>query len=175
MTVNSQRKGKTAERDVANWLKVNGYPEASRAVKTGTRFVHDGGDLIVDCREFRMVIEVKNHAKELTPRQVSDFSTKLNEQVLVSSGNFGFLIEKRNRVADPGQWWAHVDSVHFGMLQVMNRLCTDREIGPVVIRCSVAYLVHLLREAGLAGPAEGVSCSAQSDTRRSGDTATDGT
>lgn len=152
----SQDKGKRAERDLANWFKTHGYPDASRAVKTGDRFAHDGGDLILEYDSFRLVCEVKHHAGGLTELQVAQFGAKLIEQVRVSRAHLGVLIERRDRQPDPGRWWVHLPAWHLACLV----LAADewiKALGPdqrssawVPVRCSVAYLAERLQACGLA-------------------------
>lgn len=160
MTINSQAKGKRAERDLANWFKVNGFPDAARAVKTGDQFTMDAGDLILEHGIFRLCVEVKHHAGGLTQGQVSQFGTKLMNQVTQSRSAFGVLIERRDRVADPGQWWAHVPYRGFVNLP---RFGTRAEfIWNRPIRMTVDDFVFHLRDARLAHDADCVACSATS-------------
>lgn len=169
MVINSQAKGKRAERDLANWWKENGFPDAARAVKTGDRFTHDGGDLILEnaAADFRLVVEVKHHAGGLSVLQVSQFGVKLLEQVRHSRGDMGVLIERRDAVADPGKWWAHVSAPVFAQLVIgyPDFICHFDTVW-VPVRCSVAYFAELLRNAGLARPGTGVPASAVSGAAR---------
>lgn len=148
----SQDKGKRAERDLANWFKAHGYPDASRAVKTGDRFAHDGGDLILEYDGFRLVCEVKHHAGGLTELQVAQFGAKLTEQVRVSRANMGVLIERRDRQPDPGRWWAHLTAMDLALLVAPRLADFGWSLGEiwVPVRCSVAYLAERLQACGLA-------------------------
>lgn len=163
----SQDKGKRAERDLANWLKVSGYPDAARAVKTGDRFAHDGGDLVIDHWSepgglFRLVIEVKHHAGGLTELQVAQFGAKLIEQVNVSHGNMGVLVERRDRQPDPARWWVHIHALDFSNL-VLGRAPTRFPMRSwVPVRCSAGFLLEMLQDAGLAQRPTGVVSSATS-------------
>lgn len=175
MTINSQSKGKRAERDLANWWKVNGYPDAERAVKTGTAQTHDAGDLILEhyadgFQTFRLCVEVKHHAGGLTDLQVASFGSKLGQQCLRSKSTMGVLVERRDRVSDAGRWWAHIHARDFAILELSNAVY--EQLGPHAgfrpVRVSVGYFAQLLRRAGLARPLEVVVSSATSDTRRPG-------
>jgi hypothetical protein len=155
MTINSQEKGKRAERDLANWLKTRGYPEAARAVKTGDRFTRDGGDLILQHESFRLVVEVKHHAGGLSDLQVVSYGLKLNTQVVQSRGNLGILVERRDRVSDPGRWWAHIHARSFARIEMQDTFSMTTILGVSgwnPVRVQLDYLLAALRRAGLADP-----------------------
>lgn len=167
MPINSQAKGKRAERDLAKWWKVNGYPDAERAVKTGTFQTHDAGDLILEWKDFRLCVEVKHHAGGLSDLQVASFGAKLGQQCVQSKSDMGVLVERRDRVSDPGRWWVHVNAMHFAQLEFGY----DTRVYPVMtfdpVRVSLVRFAQTLRGAGLAAPAESVVSSAVSGSRRS--------
>lgn len=172
MPINSQAKGKRAERDLANWWKDNGYPGAARAVKTGTTQTHDAGDLILEWNDFRLCVEVKHHAGGLTPLDVQRFGDKLMDQVRESKSHLGILVERRDRVAYAGLWWAHLDAYDFALLRVPRledfgfAFSQNPQWQPV--RVTVGYLARLLSDAGLAQPRVHLATCAESGSRRSG-------
>lgn len=141
--IDSQAKGKRAERQLAAWWREHGFPDASRAVKTGDRLQPDGGDLVLRHGDFRLVVEVKHHAGDLTDLQVAQFCAKLVSQVAQSNGTMGVLVERRDGVADPGRWWAHVNAHDFACLTLALPLVGTRRFVPV--RCSVGYLAEMLQ------------------------------
>lgn len=150
--VNSQAKGKRAERQLAAWWRDNGFPDAARYVKTGDRFVTDGGDLVLEHGEFRLVVEVKHHAGGLTDGQVAEYGTKLLRQVAQSKGTMGILVERRDRVSDASRWWVHIGARDFAILErnEVLTLLTHNATGFQPVRTTVGYFAHLLRSAGLA-------------------------
>lgn len=151
--INSQAKGKRAERMLANWWKSHGYPDAHRAVITGDRFAPDGGDLVLQHLDFRLVVEVKHHAGGLTDGQVAEYGAKLIRQTKQSNGTMGVLVERRDRVADPGRWWVHVDPYHFGTLVIgYPSFAVDlvHTWEPLACRTTVEYFTALLISAGHA-------------------------
>jgi hypothetical protein len=152
--VNSQAKGKRAERMLAAWWRDNGFPDASRYVKTGDRFAADGGDLVLEHGEFRLVVEVKHHAGGLTDGQIAEYGEKLiTKQVPQSKGTMGILVERRDRVSDAGRWWVHIDPYAFALLCTgYPDFVADPPIrcSPLACRTTVDYFAHLLRSAGLA-------------------------
>lgn len=172
MPINSQAKGKRAERDLAKWLRTHGYPDAERAVKTGTTQTHDAGDLILECDGFRLCVEVKHYAGGLSDREIIDFGEKLMRQVRQSRSNLGVLIERRDRAPEPARWNAYLDAEDFALLKIPRLENFGFEFLPherwEPVRVPVGYLARLLREAGLARPLERVASSAASDSRRSG-------
>jgi hypothetical protein len=97
--VNSQVKGKTAERAVALALTRSGLP-SKRHVRTGDAFTHDEGDLRLTVAP--VTIEVKNWAKGYSRGQVAELLFKLDRQK--RPGDLGLLVCKRVAVADPYGW-----------------------------------------------------------------------
>jgi hypothetical protein len=152
--INSQAKGKRAERQLANWWKTHGFPDAHRAVVTGDRFAPDGGDLVLEHGGFRLVIEVKHHAGGLTDGQVTEYGTKLVRQIAQSKGSMGVLVERRDRVSDPARWWVHLDPADFAYLVIFPdyTLADWRGTGlrPLACRTTVGYFAELLRDTGFA-------------------------
>lgn len=150
--INSQAKGKRAERDLANWWKTHGFPDAHRAVVTGDRFAPDGGDLVLQYGDFRLVIEVKHHDGGLTDGQIAEYGAKLVRQTAQSKGTIGILVERRDRVADPARWWVHIEPSDFVLL-IDNE--TDRLGQPLgawnalACRTTVGYFAEMLTAVGL--------------------------
>lgn len=154
--INSQAKGKRAERTLATWWRDRGFPDAARYVKTGDRFTVDGGDLVLVHGDFRLVIEVKHHAGGLTDGQLAEYGAKLVRQVQQSNGTMGILVERRDRVADAGRWWVHLAPVHFGLLHSGVQLIAGRAglsqppaWRPLACRTTVGYFAERLVAAGL--------------------------
>jgi Holliday junction resolvase-like predicted endonuclease len=176
MTINSQAKGKRAELAVANWFKVNGYPDAGRAVKTGTTYTHDGGDLILEHGDFRLCVEVKHRAGGLSDSEVLQFGRKLQQQIVMSKSDMGILVERRDRVGDPGRWWVHMHSSALATLEVwaLRNGSAGLVFGAVAdfrpVRLQLDYLATLLQKVGLAQPPEAVPSSAASAYRMGADT-----
>jgi hypothetical protein len=144
----SLNKGKKAERDVANYLTANGIP-ARRSVRTGDANHHDTGDI-----EFEGVcIEVKNWAGDLTIGSVETLLAKLAHQKPQNRECFGLLVDRLDRVADPGKWrvWMTAHDALFLLTgydgpgsSVGCAAAEDTE--PVSVR--LAYVVHRLKVGG---------------------------
>lgn len=104
--VNSQAKGKQAERDVAAYLTRCGLP-ARRHVRTGTRDVADEGDIRLDTAP--VTIEVKNHAQPFTLKTLNSLIVKVGSQK--RPGDLGLLVVKKAGVSDPAYWYCYVDGI----------------------------------------------------------------
>ncbi len=92
-------KGKRAERAVVSFLLNRGLGMARRVVRTGTATDPDEGDI----RLPGVTIEVKHHAGGLSRLDVTTFLAKLS-RTQCRPGDLGALVERVDRIADPGQW-----------------------------------------------------------------------
>lgn len=148
--INSQAKGKRAERTLATWWRTRGFPDAARYVKTGDRCTVDGGDLVLEHEGFRLVIEVKHHAGGLTDGQLAEYGAKLVRQVQQSNGTMGILVERRDRVSDAGRWWVHLDPWDFaGVVMPDGPKLDGLRFGQLVCRTTVGFFADSLTVAGL--------------------------
>lgn len=123
--INSQAKGKRAERDLASWLREQGWPNARRHVRTGDRYAADEGDIRLDIGANRdLVIECKHYAAGLTTGDVVRFLDKLVHRQC-RGGDIGVLVERPTRVSDVGRWWAYLSA------GTLATLVSGRLVGPV--------------------------------------------
>lgn len=101
--VNSQKKGKEGERQVARYLTRRGLA-ARRHVRTGTAEQHDEGDIRIPGITF----EVKTWGRPVTDLTIAQLLTKLDRQR--GPGQLGVLVERRSGVSEAraGEWWAHL-------------------------------------------------------------------
>jgi len=158
--INVGDKGKRAERALAKWWQAHGFPDAARHVKTGDRFTPDEGDLVLVHGDFRLVVEVKHHQGGLTDGQITAYGQKLvTKQVPQSHGTMGILVERRDRVADPGCWWVHLIPEDFAYLVVPRIEDFGDGIGirlnwewESTCRTTVEFFAQRLQEIGLAAP-----------------------
>lgn len=153
----NRRRGHQAERDLAKWLRANGFPHAERAVRTGwatkDRASADPGDITGTPG---IVWSVKDVAAE----NITGWMTELDAMVTGAKADLGLLVHKRRGHADPGRWWCWGE---FGDLFI---LCVAMPYGgmPCVGELDAAYhfptrmeLRHvavLLRAAGYGSPSE---------------------
>ena len=129
LMVNSGAKGKRGERDVVRYLAANGWPSARREVRTGDLRTADEGDIVLT----GLTVEVKFYDGGLTEGSVTTYLRKLS-QVQKRPGDIGLLIERRQRVAEPGRWWCHATPEDAARLLTGCRL-GHAEGGPCV--CSL--------------------------------------
>lgn len=111
--VNAQRKGKDAERAVANALTRSGLP-SRRHVRTGDAFEHDEGDLRLTVAP--VTIEVKNWKTGYSRNQVAELLAKLERQK--RRGDLGLLVCKPSNVADPYGWDCWVNAGDAALLLI---------------------------------------------------------
>lgn len=117
--INGAVKGKTAERDVANYLKAHGIETARRSVSTGTIHTPDRGD-IDGVPGF--AIQVKNLARRLEGKLLADvWHDACRQSVAMAQQTPAFgaptccpvIIEKRAGSADVGRWWLHLGALEY--------------------------------------------------------------
>lgn len=110
--VNGRTKGLTAERDLANYLKAQGWPEARRSVVTGTFARQDSGDIE---GLPGLCVQVKNLATGLSGKLLHATWHQTQAQAEELTRQRGhwcapLIVEKRAGSADPGRWWCHLSS-----------------------------------------------------------------
>jgi hypothetical protein len=152
--VDSQAKGKRAERDVCAYLTRQGLP-ARRHVRTGTRDVHDEGDIRLD--DAPVTIEVKSWgtSQTMTVGAARTLVEKLDRQR--RPDDLGWLVQKANGHADPGVWWCWMsqsDATRLlaGDSQVGSPLGSDTEAGSWPIRMLFSTAVALLHAGDWVRP-----------------------
>lgn len=142
----NRRRGHQAERDLARWLRANGFPHAERAVRTGfranDRVSADPGD--IDGTP-GIVWSVKDCAAEQTPKWLAELAVMQAGARAVH----GLLVTKRRGHADPARWWCWL------ALDDLVRLATDEPARHLSdagagqpVRIELGTLAPLLRTAG---------------------------
>lgn len=96
MTNSNKDKGDRAERAVREWYRENGYVNAER---TRAGYQRDTGDVHVTKYAMAQVKNVR------TPRW-TEWLMKLAHQQYAGKFDFAWLVVKRHRIADPGEWLA---------------------------------------------------------------------
>jgi hypothetical protein len=153
----NRNRGLNAERDLCKWLRVNGFPGAERAVRTGFRTLDrtsaDPGDVMGSPG---IVWSVKDCAVE----QRSVWMAEL-EAMGDGDTEVYLLVHKRRGHADPGKWWCWLTlgqlvdlaapfRAHLGVLPVTGPLAPP-------VRMELQHVVPLLRASGYGSPLEAVS------------------
>lgn len=166
----NRRRGLTAERDVARWLRGNGYPHAERAVRTGFRVADrvsaDPGD--ITGTPF-MLWSVKDCAVEQTAKwfdELDDMSDSAQ-----TAGCLTFLIHKRRGHADPARWWCwQWQSQYLDLYRTWLEASLPEDYSwslPLWVptgteypmRMELGHVVPLLRAAGYGDPPDAVVAS----------------
>lgn len=106
----SVNKGKKTERDIAAYFTQNGCP-TRREVRTGDADHADEGDLR-PCPG--VVIEAKNWSGDLTFGSVVTLLAKL--EIQKRPGDLGLLVDRTDRVADPGRWRVWMTAADLSLL-----------------------------------------------------------
>lgn len=159
----NRRRGHQAERDVARWLRANGYPHAERAVRAGFRTADrttaDPGD--ITGTPF-MLWSVKDCAAEHTARWFAELDAMSDDAN--TAGCLTFLIHKRRGHADPARWWCWqwqsqyldlyrtwLDSIDHAHPELPLWIPSGTEYP---MRMELGHVVPLLRAAGYGDRAE---------------------
>lgn len=154
----NRRAGHDAERQFANYLAVNGWPDAKRRDATGWRSSSstraDIGD-IDGCE--RLVWQLKYHDKNhsMTDTQIRQAWRDAQEQAIAAAADFGILVERRPGKADPGNWWAWMSLWDANALQAAadgTEPVRPRPEFNVPARFLVCDLVPILHAAGYGDP-----------------------
>lgn len=140
----NRRKGHTAERDVAKYLRAVGYPDAERAVVTGgsitavdgsvTRLRADPGDVA----GVPFIVSVKDCAAE----QVDKWMVELDamQHLTGAADPPRLLVHKRRGKADPSRWWCWMT------LAQVAYLAGGRSVSEAPVRLEFAAALVLLTE-----------------------------
>lgn len=91
----SRRKGREAERAVANWLKANGFPHAEPSGRgvAGSDMADIGAGL---------TIEVKNQSRA----ELAAWVDQMLAEMRLDGSDVGLVIHKRRGATNVGDWYA---------------------------------------------------------------------
>ena len=148
----NSRRGKQVERDVVKWLRVNGFPHAERAVRTGysngDAYGPDLGDITGTPG---LVWQVTDRADIDQDAVLATRLADTERQRAEANANFGLLVVKRRGVADPGRWWVHVGGWTFVDIYAGAFVATEF---PCTVRTTLGEIVPILRARGYGEPLE---------------------
>ena len=144
----NRRKGHQAERDLAKWLRSNGFPHAERAVRTGFRTLDrvsaDPGDIT---GTIGIVWSVKDVAVEHTAMWLDELDAMASD---TDGATVGLLVHKRRGHASPERWWCWIRYESLIELAVGSTCTGCAE--PFPIRMELGHAVQVLRHAGYGDP-----------------------
>lgn len=109
----NRRRGHTAERNVANFLRSVGYPDAERAVVTGFASA-SGGRLKADPGDITgvpFIVSVKDCATEQIDKWLDELDAMQHLTGLVDPPRL--LVHKRRGKASPERWWCWMRAWQF--------------------------------------------------------------
>lgn len=136
----SRNKGVEGERQVAKWLRSNGFPGAVRAVRTATKVSKDPGDITGTPGIVWQLKVVAERELWRVPNWVRD----TEDQRQHMKADLGILVVKRNGCTDPGNWWAFVPA------WALTFLATDDSSAAALfqVRCTLQDITDLLIKRG---------------------------
>lgn len=144
----NRRRGNTAEQAVARYLRL-WWPNACRAVRTGSSAAPDPGDI---AGIPGVIVSVKDCARE----QWTQWWFELEEMLAGDTAALAVIVFKRRGWADPAKWWVHL------YLDDLAPLLDDRQmhhgghhhgyVGDRTVRMELEDLVDVLRDAGYMPP-----------------------
>ena len=150
----NRTKGHQAERDLARYLRTNGWPDAERKSDNGWRSTDRESADLGDIRGVdRLVIQVKNVAG-MSDAQIAAAMTDAIHQTVAAGADLGILVERRPGKADPGLWWAWVSAWDVHQLITGPVPAHPKLVFDVPVRMQVRHLVGLLHHAGYGNEAE---------------------
>jgi hypothetical protein len=134
----NRRRGLTAERDCAAYLRRNGFPNARRAVVTGDGQRADPGDI---AGLPGIIVSVKDTQVE----RITEWLADLDAMALDDPAALRLLVVKRRRFR-PAAWTVHMQAADYAALIDGRQPCQ-----PHMVRLELGDLVPLLRAAGYGG------------------------
>lgn len=144
----NHRKGVTAEQNVARYLRIEGFPDARRAIHNGWRTAeHIASDPLDIAGIPGLVISVKNDARNETEKWLNEAERVKN----CEGAELALLIVRRYGKAEPARWWTWLPLAALTRLTTGARPCA----GPVVpVSLELGDLVPLLHAAGYGSSPE---------------------
>lgn len=144
-------KGKESERRVASYLKVNGWPQAGRLVRTGYRngenVSRDEGDI---GKTPGLAWQVK-YVAEKDWWKVPQWMAATEDQRIASGADYGILVVRRHGHAHPSEWWAYLWAADVVSLVVGRRPSPGLDLGASLhfpVRFELHNLIPILHARG---------------------------
>jgi hypothetical protein len=134
-------RGTDAERAVARWLAVNGWPHAERRASNGST---DRGDITGTPG---ICWEVKSRKEPPGDKQITDWLEEVERERVNAGADIGVLVVRRTGYGEArvASWWAIVRLEH---------LLADHleDVGRIPVRMRLAEVMLVLRRAGYGEP-----------------------
>lgn len=142
-------KGIKAERDMARYLRANGWPEAERKSDNGWRSSDRESADHGDIKNTPRLVWQSKYVADMSDLQIERAWRDAQTQAVAAGADFGILVERRPGKTDPGLWWAWVS-----VWDLHNLVSGPNWPGPpqhrfdVPVRLQARHLVALLHGAG---------------------------
>jgi hypothetical protein len=148
----NRNKGAKAERDLARYLRVHGWPDAERKPDNGWRTYNrespDAGDIKGTPR---LVWQVKARP-EMSTKDITTTLAETADQAVVAAADYGLLIQRRTGHAHPGAWWAWLTLAELtALIESTRRPDVATTVDPRLsapVRLELATVIRLLHQAG---------------------------
>lgn len=105
----ARAKGIKAERDLANYLRT-WWPDAERTVATGWRSSDRESADLGDIRGTPGLVWQLKYLADMTDKDIVDTLADAEKQREAVGADYGIVVQRRHRKADPGRWWAWLAS-----------------------------------------------------------------
>lgn len=132
--------GTRAETAVVRYLRDHGWPHAERRALRGNQ---DAGD-ITGTPGVCWSVKAGAYAANPSDRQIGEWLDELDKQRLNAGAGWGVLVTRRQRVGDPGRWWAWIDARL--IVEAWGGARWDGD--PMWLRGHLWQAVEILRRAG---------------------------
>jgi hypothetical protein len=108
----NRRKGATAERAVASYLRFHGFPHAERAVRTGFRTAcREGVDPGALTGTPGICWQITDRDDLAQDAVLSRRMAETADQAAAAKADLGLLVQRRRGHADPGRWWCWMQAL----------------------------------------------------------------
>jgi hypothetical protein len=145
----NRNKGHQAERDLCKWLRINGFPDAERAVRTGFRV---GDRTSTDPGDITGTPGIIWSIKDCAVERISEWLRELDAMAASDDDAVRLLVHKRRGHAMPHRWWCWME---------LGPLVSLAGRGPAIVsfpvRMELGHVVPVLRAAGYGTPLEAAS------------------
>jgi len=146
----NRTRGIATERDLARYLRFNGWPDAERKADTGwstsDRTSPDTGDIR---NTPRLCWQVKS-TPELTGQKLTTAMLQATDQMVATGADYGIVVHRRTGKSNPGQWWAYLSlgNLYALMHEYGQPFNPDPKWWDYPVRLTLEDLVPVLHRAG---------------------------
>jgi hypothetical protein len=145
----NRARGIATERDLARYLRCNGWPDAERKPDPGWSTVDRSSLDTGDIRNTPGLCWQAKSAPELTGEKLATAMRQTTDQAVAAGADYGIVVHRRAGKASPGQWWAYLPLGDLAaLLTGQDGLLIADPVREAPVRLALTHLVQLLRRAG---------------------------